>query len=210
MIGNFLVMSILVTLGADLRYDIPFVVVGLMGGFLIESWGTRTGLWFYYTLETPPLWIIPAWPIAVLSVNRLSRYFKHVSRKIPERCFRILFWSVYGIFYVFLLWFVWPTIMHPMTFFALVLCMFFIITCKNYRSGLIIFMTGSLLGYFLERWGTTRLCWTYHIPGTPPVITVLAHGMASMAIWCSFQIMLVLLRKLPFDSIKHNLPETKL
>jgi uncharacterized protein YdaL len=40
-----------------------------------------------------------------------------------------------------------------------------------------------VLGYFLERWGTTRLCWVYYTGGTPPFFTVLAHGMASVAIF---------------------------
>lgn len=210
LIGNFLVMSMLVTLGADLRYDIPFALIGLIGGFLIESWGTRTGLWFYYTYEMPPLWIIPAWPIAALSVNRISHYITQLSQRIPDQWFRILYWPVFGIFYVLLFWFVWPTILHPLTIFALVLCLFFILSCKNRRSALIIFTAGSFLGFFLERWGTTRLCWTYHIPGSPPAITVLAHGMASMAIWRAFQIMLEILRKFSNNWIKNILPQPKM
>lgn len=71
LIGNFLVMSLLIMLNADLKRDVPFVMIGLAAGFIIETWGTLSGLWTYYTFETPPLWIIPAWPIAALSVNRL-------------------------------------------------------------------------------------------------------------------------------------------
>jgi len=39
------------------------------------------------------------------------------------------------------------------------------------------------LGYFLERWGTTRECWTYYTHATPPLFAVLAHGMAAVAFW---------------------------
>ena len=58
---------------ADLRTDSLIVLVGLAGGLVIESWGTQTNLWFYYTSERPPLWIIPAWPIACLAIDRITR-----------------------------------------------------------------------------------------------------------------------------------------
>jgi hypothetical protein len=45
------------------------------------------------------------------------------------------------------------------------------------------FIAGSGLGYFLELWGTTRQCWTYHTYQTPPLFAVLAHGMAAVAFW---------------------------
>jgi hypothetical protein len=60
LIRNFLVMSILVMLNADLRKDLPLALIALAGEFIIEAWGTLSGLWTYYTFETPPLWIIPA------------------------------------------------------------------------------------------------------------------------------------------------------
>ena len=45
------------------------------------------------------------------------------------------------------------------------------------------FVAGTALGYFLERWGTTRECWTYYTRELPPVFAVLAHGMAAVAFW---------------------------
>jgi cell division protein FtsW (lipid II flippase) len=51
LIGIFFVMSILVTIGADIRRDAMLVLVSFIGGFVIESWGTHTGLWAYYTGE---------------------------------------------------------------------------------------------------------------------------------------------------------------
>ena len=61
LLGIFGVMSLLIMAGADLRADLLVVLVGLAGGLVIESWGTQTELWTYYTQERPPLWIIPAW-----------------------------------------------------------------------------------------------------------------------------------------------------
>jgi hypothetical protein len=66
--------------GADIRSDSVIVAIGFVGGLVIESWGTQTHLWTYYTLERPPLWIIPAWPIASLSIDRLYRFLTTIIR----------------------------------------------------------------------------------------------------------------------------------
>ena len=71
LIGIFLFMSIAIVSRADLRLDTVTILVATVGGLIIESWGTQTNLWHYYTAERPPLWIIPAWPIATLTINRI-------------------------------------------------------------------------------------------------------------------------------------------
>ncbi len=71
LIGIFLFMSIAIVSRADLRLDTVTMLVATVGGLVIESWGTQTNLWHYYTAERPPLWIIPAWPIATLTINRI-------------------------------------------------------------------------------------------------------------------------------------------
>ncbi len=78
---DFLVMSLLIMANADIKKDWKIFVIGLCGGLVIESWGTQTNLWFYYTNERPPLWIIPAWPIASLSIDRLFRMLRYWTQK---------------------------------------------------------------------------------------------------------------------------------
>lgn len=190
LIGNFFVMSILITLNAEMKHDIPFGLIALFGGLVIETWGTQSGLWTYYTYEKPPMWIIPAWPIASLSVNRIFHYLQKVLEEVPEKWFKIIYWPMFGFFFILLLNFTEPTFKHPLTIFSIILCSIFIITSKDKRSSLIIFLAGTGLGYFLERWGTTRLCWTYYTGGFPPFFTVLAHGMASVAVWRVYQLYL--------------------
>jgi hypothetical protein len=77
LVGVWLAMSLLIMAKANLRYDARIVFVGFVGGLVIESWGTQTNLWHYYTTERPPLWIIPAWPIAALATDRLMRLLQH-------------------------------------------------------------------------------------------------------------------------------------
>ena len=182
LIGIFLFMSVTIVAGADLRRDTLIVLVASVGGLVIEAWGTQTNLWFYYTSERPPLWIVPAWPIATLSIDRLTR---GLSAVLPSRgrAYAVLYWVTFGGFYALMLAFVAPTLGRIDTVLALLLCALLIVTPSDRRLALLIFAAGAGLGYFLELWGTTRECWTYYTLETPPLFAVLAHGMAAVAFW---------------------------
>ena len=168
---------------ADLRTDGLIVLVATMGGLVIKAWGTQTNLWFYYTSERPPLWIIPAWPIATLSIDRITRALSYFLPKENKRVYQILYWLTFVPFYVLMLIFVAPTFNKPYTIFALLLCALLIIVPTDRRLAILVFVAGAGLGYFLELWGTTRQCWTYYTYQTPPLFAVLAHGMAAFAFW---------------------------
>jgi hypothetical protein len=190
LIGIFLVMTLLLMAKADIRADLPMILVGLGGGLVIESWGTQTELWSYYTLERPPLWIIPAWPIAGLSIERLTRLADWSLRRFGPQRWRppsAVVWTFYTLtfagFYLLMLAFVRPALDKPLTWLALALCALIILTPPSRRTALITFTMGASLGYFLELWGTTRLCWVYYTLETPPLFAILAHGMAAVAFW---------------------------
>lgn len=183
LIGIFLVMSVLIMAGADLKADAWIALVGFFGGLVIESWGTQTNLWHYYTAERPPLWIIPAWPIASLSIDRLTRALGWATVKWSESAFRALYWLTFSGFYALMLWYIAPTFDKSYTILALLICGLMILTPTDQRLAWLTFAAGSALGYFLERWGTTRQCWTYYTNETPPLFAVLAHGMAAVAFW---------------------------
>ncbi len=191
LLGIFGSMSITIISRANLKTDVLIIFVGVCGGLAIESWGTQTNLWHYYTAERPPLWIIPAWPIASLSIDRITRFLNWILEKLSERfraatlysLFPILYWLVFSSFLTLMLIFVAPTFDKSYTWFSVILCILLILTPTDYRYALLTFIAGSLLGYFLERWGTTRECWIYYTEQTPPLFAVLAHGMASVAFW---------------------------
>jgi hypothetical protein len=183
LIGIFLFMSLTIVARADLRTDGLIILVATLGGLVIESWGTQTNLWFYYTSERPPLWIVPAWPIATLSIDRLTRTLDYSLPKGNRPVYRILYWVVFSLFYILMLFFVSPTLNKSFTILALLLCLLLILTPADHRLTLLIFIAGSGLGYFLELWGTTRQCWTYYTLQTPPLFAVVAHGMAAVAFW---------------------------
>lgn len=184
LLGIFAFMSLMIMAGADIRSDLLIVFVGMVGGLVIEAWGTQTELWVYYTNERPPLWIIPAWPIASLTINRMVRLLQVA---LPERFgakeLLPFYIALMGGFMALLLVFVWPTIDKSLTIAAIAICILMIIAPRDLRMMLLTFIAGTALGYFLERWGTTRLCWIYYTHEQPPVFAVLAHGMAAVAFW---------------------------
>lgn len=200
LLGIFGFMSVTIIARADLKTDLLIILVGTCGGLAIESWGTQTNLWHYYTNERPPLWIIPAWPIASLSIDRITRGLFFLTTKgtkitkswnknpfvdLVSFVFNIktLYWITFASFLALMLIFVSPTLDKSFTWFALILCILLILTPTDHRFALLTFIAGSGLGYYLEVWGTTRECWTYYTYQTPPLFAVLAHGMAAVAFW---------------------------
>lgn len=183
LISIFLFMSLTIMARADIRSDGLIVLVGTVGGLVIESWGTQTNIWHYYTSERPPLWIIPAWPIATLSIDRITRLLGYFLPKEGRLNYRLFYWLTFAIFFALMLTFVAPTLGKSYTILSLLLCTILILSPTDYRLAFLIFIAGAGLGYFLELWGTTRECWTYYTNQTPPLFAVLAHGMAAVAFW---------------------------
>ena len=195
LLGLFGFMSITIITRANLRTDLLIIFVGVCGGLAIESWGTQTNLWHYYTAERPPLWIIPAWPIASLSIDRMTRMLIFLTTKgtkdtkalrqksFVSFMFKILYWITFISFLGLMLVFVAPTFDKSFTWLSLILCLLLMLTPTDHRYALLTFIAGSGLGYYLELWGTTRECWTYYTSQTPPLFAVLAHGMAAVAFW---------------------------
>ena len=183
LVGIYSAMTLLIMSHADLKRDALIVFVGTLGGLVIESWGTQTRLWFYFTAERPPLWIIPAWPIATLAIDRITRALQAILPDRASQVYRVLYWLTFLGFYGLMLSFVSPSLPRIMTYAALLVCALFILTPTDHRTAFLIFLAGTGLGYFLELWGTTRQCWTYYTFQTPPLFAVLAHGMAAVSFW---------------------------
>jgi hypothetical protein len=195
-------MSVTVIARANLKTDLLIIFVGICGGLAIESWGTQTNLWHYYTNERPPLWIIPAWPIASLSIDRITRFLDWIIGRVHinlQSLFSVLYWITFPSFLSLMLIFVSSTLDKSFTWFALILCILLILTPTDHRFALLTFIAGSGLGYYLELWGTTRECWTYYTYQTPPLFAVLAHDMAAVAFWRAGLMLKMLWRRFGFS-----------
>ena len=218
LLGIFAFMSLTIIARADLGRDALIVLVGMAGGLVIESWGTQTNLWHYFTAERPPLWIIPAWPIASLSIDRITRVLDWgvkrlntkdtmVSKVFPSCSFvsvvfKYLYWAIFIGFFGLTLYFVALTFGKSYTVMSLLLVALLTLTPTDHRYAVLTFLAGAGLGYFLELWGTTRQCWTYYTFQTPQFFAVLAHGMAAVAFWRAGLMMKLVWGKLAAPVIK--------
>jgi len=166
---------------ADIESDRWILVVGFAGGMVLEGWGTGAGLWQYFTGERPPLWILPAWPIASLAIDRGA---KLLLGRLDVRRLRSpspVYWLVFAAYVLVMLNFAAPFLDSPLTLAAIFVQLYIILTPSDARTHLLYFAVGAAIGCLLEVWGTTRLCWTYHTGQTPPLFAILAHGMAAVA-----------------------------
>ncbi|HEX6036296.1 MAG TPA: hypothetical protein VFY83_17790, partial [Anaerolineales bacterium] len=163
-----------------------------------------------------PLWIIPAWPIASLSIDRITGVLSFLTTKITlrlgsgqapghkgEKLFKIFYWITFASFLLHMLIFIAPTFDKSYTWFSLILCILLILTPTDYRFAVLTFIAGAGLGYYLELWGTTRQCWTYYTYQTPPLFAILAHGMAAVAFCRAGLILKTVWGKLGFSGQKH-------
>lgn len=188
LLGTWLWMAAMWCWRVTPRWDLLLVGTGLAGGGVIEWWGTNTGLWTYFTRERPPLWILPAWPIAAVSIDRMGLFyaaaFERIERRtgpVPERAFRVAYWVLIPAFVVGMTYFLWPSLAEPASWVVMLIMLATTLTPRDTRADVLLFLAGSSLGVFLEYWGTSRQCWTYYTYQVPPPIAVFAHGFAALA-----------------------------
>lgn len=175
----WVMLTALVVWRVDWRRDLRFLVIGLLGGATIEWWGTNTSLWVYFTRERPPLWILPAWPIAALAIDRLATLVDHGVPRLRD--LHRAYWVVVPAFVVWMTWFALPSIDNPATWVVIGLMVGVTALKSRPRWDIVLFVSGAAMGVFLEYWGTSRHCWTYYTGQVPPPVAVFAHGFASIA-----------------------------
>ncbi len=160
------------------RRDLPLALVAMLGGLVIEGWGTQTRLWTYFTLERPPVWILPAWPVAALTVDRIARV---LDTMLPRRGNRVFYWTAVPLFVLAMTRFLWPTVDLWTSQVVIGLMLAVLFSSRDVRTDTVLFVAGAGLGIFLEYWGTSRRCWTYYTHAVPPPVAIVAHGFASLA-----------------------------
>lgn len=178
LVGIWAFMTALLCWGISPRRDLVRAAVGLAGGLYIESWGTVTNLWWYFTSERPPIWILPAWPVAAIAIDRLSRALDVV---LPEEDLRFVWWGMLPPFVVTMVIFTWPYGDEPLTRLSWLAMLAVLGVPGKLRQDVTLMVAGAGLGIFLEYWGTSRHCWNYYTHEIPPLAAVLAHGFAAVA-----------------------------
>jgi len=177
--GIWTVMTLAMTWDVAPSRDVKLILTGLVGGLVIEWWGTNTELWRYYTDERPPLWILPAWPIAALTIDRLGTL---LDAAVPIlRTWGKAYWVIMPLFVVAMTRFLWPSIHEPASWVVIGIMLAVMLWRPRTGKDLTLFVAGASLGIFLEYWGTSRQCWIYYSGQVPPPEAVFAHGFASVA-----------------------------
>jgi hypothetical protein len=170
--------------------DLVMLGFGLLGGALIETWGTWTGVWWYFTSERPPWWVIPAWATTALAGERTAQLFLELARRaaltFPSLSVRpllpvLLYWLALSSFAVAMTRFSMRAAPWPAVGIACATMGVIIASSRAPSDDLAAFCAGSVLGGFIEPWGTGQRCWTYYTLETPPLVAVFAHGFATVA-----------------------------
>jgi hypothetical protein len=191
--GIWVFMTLLLSWRLQLRADLRLIFVGLCGGAVIEWWGTTTSLWWYFTKERPPAWIVPAWPVAALTIHRMPALVGGFWPRL-HRLGRA-YWPLMIGFVAVMTRFLWPSIDLPASWVVVGLMVGVTAIGARPDRDVAIFLAGALLGVFLEYWGTSRKCWTYYTREIKPVEAILAHGFAAVAFARADQALEALVRR---------------
>ena len=178
LVGIWLFMTALMCWGIHPRRDAVRALVGFGGGLFIEAWGTVTEIWWYFTTERPPLWILPAWPVASIAIDRLARALDPF---LPTGDLRWLWWATLPPFVVGMTAWIAPYLGHPFSLAAVAAMLAVLVWPGDTREDVRLMVAGAGLGLFLEYWGTSRHCWNYFTSETPPPAAVFAHGFAAVS-----------------------------
>lgn len=143
------------------RRDAWIVVLGAALGWAAEAWGTRTGVWRYYTGERPPLWIVPVWPLGALLVERLSDRFK----RGPAPAGR--YWALAALAYGIFLAFTAPWLGTPAGLAAAALVAAALTVGVEPEEEFWPLAAGMACVFFADLWGTTNDCWRYYAHRLP-------------------------------------------
>ncbi|MBI5208712.1 MAG: hypothetical protein HY927_01915 [Elusimicrobia bacterium] len=143
--------------------DLPAAVLAVLAGWAVEAWGTRQGLWSYYTGEQPPLWIIPAWPLGAVVISRLadsarSAWGAKLSDEGHRRAYALLSAACLAVFALF----AWPWHDRPQTWAALAALLLAVAAWPDPRRDFWLLAAGVACVFLADLWGTTNNCWRYH------------------------------------------------
>ncbi|MDD5628685.1 MAG: hypothetical protein PHU21_06445 [Elusimicrobia bacterium] len=146
------------------KRDLCIVFYAALLGWIVEAWGTRTGVWAYYTREAPPLWIIPGWILGALVIDRAaeaveSRFGAWLA---PRR--RVLYWG-FAAAYAAVFWaFVLPAAPRLSSAAVFALLAAPLLYRPDPRDARFL-LTGLVYVFCADFWGTTNNCWAYYLQG---------------------------------------------
>lgn len=162
-IGILILTLRVIPMKVDPKRDAVKFVIALIGGYVIELWGTRNGLWVYYTGEVPPLWIVPAWPLGTLIVERMAiRAKERYGTRLGNGAV-IGYWTLAVLSPLVVTWFAWGSMNDPLTVIIIAAFLISLFVKPNPKEDFWILIGGKFYVFFVAFWGATNNCWRYHV-----------------------------------------------
>jgi hypothetical protein len=155
--------------------DVPVLLLATLAGWAAEAWGTRLGLWRYYTGERPPLWIVPAWPLGAAVVDRLAAAMRARWGPAPAAAY----WCAAAAALATCACFCAPWLGRPAAWAGLAAAAAAVAAGPDAAADFWTLAAGLGAVFFADLWGTTNGCWTYYLAGRPGGLwRGIAFGMA--------------------------------
>jgi hypothetical protein len=164
-----------IAISAAPKRDAVMFAVAAVLGWVAEAWGTRSGLWHYYTGETPPLWIVPAWPLGALVIDRLARKWQQRAAKNPPAWAAPFMSATALIIFIAFAHPAWSSATTWILASILAAALFY----KPPPEQFFILAAGIVCVFFADFWGTSSQCWSYYIetPAWPTRLAGISFGM---------------------------------
>jgi hypothetical protein len=144
-------------------HDAVVLLLAAALGWGVEAWGTRAFLWGYYTGEQPPLWIVPAWPVGAVFIERVATSARARWGAAPEALYWVLAAGVAGVCLLFIRpWLGWTLALGISA-----------VVCTSLAAGarpeedFWPLAVGIGCVFFADLWGTTNGCWAYYAHARP-------------------------------------------
>ena len=145
-------------------HDAAVLAAGLAAGWLAECWGTRLGLWSYYTSEQPPLWVVPAWGLGCLAVERTAQTLQErCLGRIRSRALELGYWVLAVSAMLYCAAFSWPWRGQAGTMAAWLVLAGALFWRPRPGSDFWPLATGIVCVSAADLWGTTNGCWRYYV-----------------------------------------------
>ncbi|MFH2203217.1 MAG: hypothetical protein ABIJ96_08905 [Elusimicrobiota bacterium] len=153
-----------IPLRANMRRDALVFFFAAAAGYCAEAWGTRTGLWTYYTREAPPLWIVPVWSLGALVIDRMTERTRALlQRRAGEKGARTLYWLIAAGALALCAAFSLPAAAAPATWAVWALLAAALFVKPRPTADVWLLLTGMFYVFFADLWGVTNGCWSYYI-----------------------------------------------
>jgi len=174
---------------SDYRIDLPVFVAAVILGYWGEWWGTTRGLWTYWDLSTPPLYLPPLWGIGVITIIHFKELCFHwLNRNIPD-----WLWKLGSSSFVLIPVTAFLHSRHLLAtidwsnkldfhFWAGVMTgVFLVVVEMKWKETLLLYLCGTFIGGIYEYLGTSWGEWTYITGEIPPLWIAPLWGYATVA-----------------------------